>query len=92
MADSNLRRVGVVLKTNSPEARELGKRLLDELERLDLEAVVERETAAALDVEGEADREELPNQVDLVVVLGAFRCCTRRSKAGPTRFGENGCS
>ena len=65
-----MRRVGVVLKTTSTEAAELGKRLLDELARLDLEAVVERETATALEVDGEVDREELPSQVDLVVVLG----------------------
>jgi len=65
-----MRRVGVVLKTTSTEAAELGKRLLDELARLDLEAVVERETATVLKVDGEVDREELPSQVDLVVVLG----------------------
>ena len=70
MADSKLRRVGMVLKTSSSEARDLGKRLLAELARLELEAVVERETGAALDVAGEVEREELPNQVDLVVVLG----------------------
>ena len=70
MADQTMRRVGVVLKTTSAEAVELGKRLLDELARLDLEAVVERETAAALNDDGDVDREELPSQVDLVVVLG----------------------
>jgi NAD+ kinase len=70
MADTTMRRVGVVLKTTSAEATELGKRLLEELTQLDLEAVVERESAAALEVNGEVDREELPNQVDLVVVLG----------------------
>jgi NAD+ kinase len=70
MANEPMRRVGVVLKTTSAEATELGKRLLDELAHLDLEAVVERESAAALKVDGDADREELPSQVDLVVVLG----------------------
>ncbi|MFC2144678.1 NAD(+)/NADH kinase [Acidobacteriota bacterium] len=65
-----MRRVGVVIKTTSTEATELGKKLLDELARLDVDAVVERETAAALKVDGEVDREELPSQVDLVVVLG----------------------
>jgi NAD+ kinase len=70
MADQTMHRVGVVLKTTSTEATELGKELLDELARLDLEAVVEQETAAALKVDGEVDREELPSQVDLVVVLG----------------------
>ena len=65
-----MRRVGVVLKTTSTEAIELGKKLLDELTRLDLEAVVESESAAALNANGDVDREELPSQVDLVVVLG----------------------
>jgi NAD+ kinase len=65
-----MRRVGVVLKTTGTEAAELGKRLLDELERLDLEAVVDRESAAALKANSDLDREELPSQVDLVVVLG----------------------
>jgi NAD+ kinase len=70
MADQSIRRVGVVIKTTSTEATELGEKLLDELARLDVDAVVERETAAALKVDGEVDREELPSQVDLVVVLG----------------------
>ena len=65
-----MRRVGVVLKTTSTEATELGKKLLDELARLDLEAVVERETAVALHTQGDVDREDLPSQVDLVIVLG----------------------
>ena len=65
-----MRRVGVVLKTTSTEATELGKSLLHELASLELEAVVERETAAALDTDGDVDREELPSLVDLVVVLG----------------------
>jgi NAD+ kinase len=70
MADTTMRRIGVVLKTTGTEAAELGKRLLDELDRLDLEAVVDRESAAALNANGDVDREELPTQVDLVVVLG----------------------
>ena len=70
MADPTMSRVGVVIKTTSAEATELGKQLLDELARLDLVAVVERETAAALNTEGDVDREELPSLVDLVVVLG----------------------
>jgi NAD+ kinase len=70
MADQPMRRVGVVLKTTSTEATELGKKLLDELARLDLEAVVEREAAVALHTHGDVDREDLPSQVDLVIVLG----------------------
>jgi NAD+ kinase len=70
MADSSMRRIGIVLKTTGTEAAELGKQLLDELERLDLQAVFDRESAAVLNVDGDVDREELPGQVDLVVVLG----------------------
>jgi NAD+ kinase len=70
MADETIRRVGVVLKPTSGEAVELGKKLLDELQHLDLEAVIERESAAALNTDGDVDREELPSRVDLVVVLG----------------------
>jgi NAD+ kinase len=70
MADTTMRRIGVVLKTTGTEAAELGKKLLDELERLDLEAVFDRESAAVLNVDNDVEREELPGQVDLVVVLG----------------------
>jgi NAD+ kinase len=65
-----MRRIGVVLKTTGTEAAELGKKLLDELEGLDLQAVFDRESAAVLNVASDVDREELPDQVDLVVVLG----------------------
>ncbi len=65
-----MRRIGVVLKTTGTEAAELGKKLLDELEGLDLQAVFDRESAAVLNVASDVDREELPSLVDLVVVLG----------------------
>jgi NAD+ kinase len=71
---STIRRVGVTLKRSSPEAIELGRQLLAELERLGLEAVLDSESAAALDAPlgapGAADRSSLAAQVDLVVVLG----------------------
>ena len=70
MADRTMHRIGVVLKTTSTEAAELGKRLLNELARLDLEAVIDNESAPALDTSDGVDRTELPGQVDLVVVLG----------------------
>jgi len=63
MTDPTMRRVGVVLKTTSTEATELGKRLLDELARLDLEAVVERESAVALGASGEVDREDRASSI-----------------------------
>jgi len=70
MANKPIRRIGVVLKTTGTEAAELGKKLLDELERLDLEPVIDRESAAVLNAQNDVDRRELPGQVDLVVVLG----------------------
>jgi NAD+ kinase len=70
MADQQVRRVGVVLKNTSAEATELGVKLLEELDRLGLEAVVDSESAVVLDVVDTVDRSELPARVDLVVVLG----------------------
>ena len=65
-----MRRIGVVLKTTGTEAAKLGEKLLDELKRLDLEVAFDRESAAVLNADSDVDREELPGQVDLVVVLG----------------------
>jgi len=70
MAEEQIQRVGVALKTSSGEAVELGKRLLEELDRLGLEAVLDDEAASAFDATDSVDRSELPSQVDLVVVLG----------------------
>jgi NAD+ kinase len=70
MSDSEIRRIGVVLKTTSPEATELGRRLVTEIKRLNLQPVIDRESAAALESTDDIDREELPTLVDLVVVLG----------------------
>lgn len=70
MTAPDIRRVGVVLKTTSHEAAELGRQLLAELGRLGLEAVIDRETSEVLEGEDHIDREHLPSRVDLVVVLG----------------------
>jgi NAD+ kinase len=64
------RRVGVVLKHSSPEAVELGRQLLVELERLGVEPVLDSESAAAVDLGDGVERSELAARVDLVVVLG----------------------
>jgi len=65
-----MRRIGVVLKTSSPEAAELGRQLLVELERLGLEWIIDQESARVLDGSDGVAREDLPSLVDLVVVLG----------------------
>jgi NAD+ kinase len=70
MASPGINRVGVVLKTSSPDAVELGRQLLDEIERMGLTAVIDRETAQVLEGTDHVDREHLPSVVDLVVVLG----------------------
>ena len=70
MTGKAIHRVGVALKTSSGEAVELGKRLLEELDRLGIEAVLDDESASAFDAADSVDRSELPSQVDLVVVLG----------------------
>lgn len=70
MTGSAVRRVGVVLKTSSSEAADLGRQLLVELDRLGLEAVVDRETAEVLEGDDDVDREHLASRVDLIVVLG----------------------
>jgi NAD+ kinase len=70
MAKSSMRRIGVVLKTSSSEAAELGRQLLVELERLGLEWIIDQESARVLDGSDGVAREDLPGLVDLVVVLG----------------------
>ncbi len=70
MSDQAIRRVGVVLKTTSAEAADLGKQLMEELARLGLAAVIDRESAEVLACTEGVAREELPALVDLVVVLG----------------------
>ncbi len=62
--------VGVVLKGSSPEAVELGRQLLVELERLGIRTVVDSESAPAVGREPGPSRAELASAVDLVVVLG----------------------
>jgi len=70
MTDPAVRRVGVVLKTTSSEAAELGRQLVAELDRLGLEAVIDSESAEVLGSDDGIDREHLASLVDLIVVLG----------------------
>ena len=70
MTQSPIHRVGVVLKTTSPEAAEVGKQLLTELESLELETVIDRESARVLDRKDDVERKDLSSLVDLIVVLG----------------------
>ncbi len=70
MTDSEIRRIGVALKTSSLEAIELGRELVAEVRRLGLRPVIDRESASVLESDDDIDREHLPEEVDLVVVLG----------------------
>jgi len=68
--DREICRVGIVLKSQSQEAAELGRQLLVELERLGLVPVVDKLSAGMLEVADGIERGQLASQVDLVVVLG----------------------
>jgi len=70
VTSTEIRRVGVVLKGSNPEAVDLGRLLLVELERLGLETVVDAESAEVVHVDDGPARSDLPSQVDLIVVLG----------------------
>ena len=70
MDAADIRRVGVVVKTTSSEAIDLGRRLTTELERLGVEAVPDSTSGRVLDAGNGIPRTELAASVDLVVVLG----------------------
>ena len=70
MTVKTIERVGIVLKTTSNEAAELGRQLLVELERLKIQPVLDGSSAAVLGTEDGCKRSELTSSSDLVVVLG----------------------
>ncbi len=67
---TSIKRIGVVLKDTSPQAIDLGRQLVVEIERLGLEHLLDTRSAEVLELEGGVSRIELASQVDLVVVLG----------------------
>jgi len=92
MTDPAIRRVGVVLKTTSSEAAELGRQLVAELDHLGLEAVIDRESAEVLGSDDGIDREHLASLVDLIVVLGGdgtLLSVTRGALGGTPILGVN---
>ncbi len=94
MTDHVVRRVGVVLKTTSAEAAELGRQLVAELEKLELEAVIDRETGEVLEggIDIDIDREHLAGMVDLIVVIGGdgtLLSVTRGALGGTPILGIN---
>lgn len=64
------RRVGVAVKSSNPHAVELGRRVIAELARRGAEAVVDRDSAAALGASLGPARAELGRHADVVLVLG----------------------
>ena len=70
VTEDTIRRVGVVLKTSSNEAAELGRQLLVELEHLGIEPVLDGSSAEVLGTKAGCSRSELASSSDLVVVLG----------------------
>jgi NAD+ kinase len=92
MTNPAVRRVGVVLKTTSSEAAELGRQLVAELEHLGLEAVIDSESAEVLGSDDGIDREHLASLVDLIVVLGGdgtLLSVTRGALGGTPILGIN---
>ncbi len=82
----------MVLKTTSPEAAELGRQLIAELERLHLEPVLDSGSAALCGRDPGPSRSELASQVDLIVVLGGdgtLLSVTRNAMADTPVLGIN---
>jgi NAD+ kinase len=87
-----IKRVGVVIKTTSTEASDLGRRLVEELKRLGLAAIPDSASARTLDLAGGPPRTELAAAVDLVVVLGGdgtLLSVTRGNLGGTPILGIN---
>jgi len=70
LMNGTIQRVGVVLKTPSQEAAELGRQLIGELERRGLTTILDEESATAYGIETAVTRATLASEVDLIVVLG----------------------
>lgn len=86
------RRVGVAVKFSNPQAVELGRRVIAELRRRGAEAVVDRDSAAALGVSPGPARVELGRHADVVLVLGGdgtFLSVTRGCPATTPVAGVN---
>lgn len=65
-----MKKIGVILKKNKPEALELAARLLPWLKERDIEPFFEEEVANHLDTDKACAKSEIPGLVDLLIVLG----------------------
>jgi NAD+ kinase len=66
-----IRRVGIISKPRKSEVREVVPRLLEWLKERQVEACIDKETGAILETNSRClTRNEMPAQVDLIIVLG----------------------
>jgi NAD+ kinase len=65
-----IERVGVVVKPHAPNIEKVLRELMEYLEKEGIACLLEDVAARKLSMKGGVPREELPEQVDLVIVLG----------------------
>jgi NAD+ kinase len=65
-----IERVGIVVKPHAPNIEKVLREVIEYLERAGIACLLEDVAARKLSLKGGVPREELPEQVDLVVVLG----------------------
>ncbi|MBE9503594.1 MAG: NAD(+)/NADH kinase [Proteobacteria bacterium] len=65
-----MKKIGVILKKNKPEAVELAHKLAPWFEERGIEAFFEHEVANELGLENGHGKSEIPDLVDLIIVLG----------------------
>jgi NAD+ kinase len=65
-----IKRVGCVIKPHAPNIAQVVRELIDYLRQKDIDCLLEEVAAQKLDLNDGIKREDLPGQVDLVIVLG----------------------
>ncbi len=65
-----INKIGIIIKQNKPEGLELAKKLLPWLEERNIEPFFEKENVAELGVEKGHQKSDMPDLVDLFIVLG----------------------
>ncbi len=66
----NIKHVGFVIKPHAPEAEKALEELIQYFDRKDIECLLEEAAAEKLGLKNGVKREEIPSNVDLVIVLG----------------------
>ena len=65
-----MKKIGIVVKPNKPEAVEVTKNLLDWLGHRSIEVFIETDIAAMIHRENGRERGEIPSLVDMIIILG----------------------